>query len=269
MDEPPVALTNRDQLRTAAYASSDLLADRAALYAARVPPLDLRQWVAEQLPADPPGPTVDMGCGPGWYLPATAQKTGRPAFGFDLSLGIVREAATSDDVAVGVADAQAVPVRAGTAGAVLLLHMLYHVPDPELALREARRVVHPDGVVAVLTNRTGHLGPMRALLTAELELRGIVPIASVERRFNDVTGRPLVDRVFARVEELTLEATIELDRAGPALAHLATGRHLYPGVDDSQWHDILSSVDGRIERVIEQEGRWCTPTSSVFYLCHA
>jgi SAM-dependent methyltransferase len=264
--------TDRQQLREVAYASSDLLGDRAALYNARVPPLDLPRWVAERLPALP-GPIIDVGCGPGWYLRSTARATGRPAFGFDLSEGMAREAATAPEavsqteVATGVADAQALPVRSDSAGAVLLLHMLYHVPDPELALGEARRVVHPEGVVAVMTNTHRHLGAMRELFALELEAAGIEPLANIERHFDDVSGPPLLHRVFDHVEEHVLDARVELDRPGPALAHLATARHLYAEVDDDRWQAVLGNVARHLVRAIERDGRWSTPTSTVFYLC--
>jgi SAM-dependent methyltransferase len=48
-------------------------------------------------------------------------------------------------------DAQALPFRTGTFDAVLLLHVLEHVPDPERAVAEAVRVLRAGGRVIVET----------------------------------------------------------------------------------------------------------------------
>ena len=38
--------------------------------------------------------------------------------------------------------------------------MLYHVPDPDVAVRELERVVKPGGVVLATTNGRGHMGEL-------------------------------------------------------------------------------------------------------------
>jgi SAM-dependent methyltransferase len=50
------------------------------------------------------------------------------------------------------ADATRLPFRDGCFDGAAALWMLYHLPDPLLVLREARRVVRPGGVVAVCTS---------------------------------------------------------------------------------------------------------------------
>ena len=46
-------------------------------------------------------------------------------------------------------DATALPFPDGAFGSVALLYVLYHLPDPGLALAEARRVLRTGGLVAV------------------------------------------------------------------------------------------------------------------------
>ena len=48
-----------------------------------------------------------------------------------------------------LADATALPFADGSFRSVALLYVLYHLPDPALALAEARRVLQPGGLVAV------------------------------------------------------------------------------------------------------------------------
>src|SRR4051794_28733178 len=46
-------------------------------------------------------------------------------------------------------DATALPFEAGSFDTVLLMHVLEHIEDPWLALREARRVLRPGGAVVI------------------------------------------------------------------------------------------------------------------------
>jgi ubiquinone/menaquinone biosynthesis C-methylase UbiE len=43
------------------------------------------------------------------------------------------------------ADAQSLALRSGAFDAAIAPHMLYHVPDVQMAVRELRRVVRPRG----------------------------------------------------------------------------------------------------------------------------
>src|SRR5581483_8111164 len=71
--------------------------------------------------------------------------------GIDTSLGMVREARTPV-AQVLQADAQALPFADAAFDRVLAAHMLYHVPDQELALREIRRVLRSGGRAVLVTN---------------------------------------------------------------------------------------------------------------------
>ncbi|HEX7168408.1 MAG TPA: class I SAM-dependent methyltransferase [Acidimicrobiales bacterium] len=262
--------TDREHLTTVAYASSGLLADRAALYAARVPAIDLPAFVIDQLADAGPltgslaGPVLDIGCGPGWYL-AAATARGLPAIGFDLSLGMAREAAAR--APSGVADAQALPFRDAVAAAVLLPHMLYHVPDPVAALCEARRVVRPGGTVAVVTNDPSHLRTMRNAMKDALLAVGVQPVASVEAHFDGRNAPAMLAAVFDSVETTPLEGVVRLDRPEPALAHLDSTRSVYPDVADATWQRALGTVRASIAATIAASGAWETEVASVLYLC--
>ena len=88
--------------------------------------------------------------GGGQYL--TALGGGR-RLGMDLSLGMLTSLASSaPELPLVQADAQQLPLASALAGTVLANHMLYHVPDIDLAISELYRAVRADGVVVVVTN---------------------------------------------------------------------------------------------------------------------
>ncbi len=93
---------------------------------------------------DPPGPIVEIGslylagyeglCNLRGYFP------GREYLGCDIreGLGVDR-----------IEDACALSFADGSAGTVLLCELLEHLPDPQRAINEAKRILRPDGLLAI------------------------------------------------------------------------------------------------------------------------
>jgi SAM-dependent methyltransferase len=81
----------------------------------------------------------------------------------DLSPGMVTEAvkraraAGFEHVQGQACDVQSLPFADGEFDIVLANHMLYHVPDPDLAIGELARVLKPDGTALIATNAYGHM----------------------------------------------------------------------------------------------------------------
>lgn len=131
--------------------------------------------VAAAAQTDAPGVVVEPGCGTGHYL-AAALAGGREGIGLDTSKYALRRCAkretgprrapgTQGGLAAVLADAwNRMPVRDGAAAAVL------NVFAPRNA-DEIARILHPEGVLVVLTPRQDHL---RELVDA-LDLLSVDP----------------------------------------------------------------------------------------------
>lgn len=97
---------------------------------------------------------VDLGCGPGADLPAFAEGVGGSGqvIGVDSDPVAVREArdrmAELPQVDVREGDIQALDISAASVDRVHTDRVLQHVPEPETALAEARRILR-DGGIAV------------------------------------------------------------------------------------------------------------------------
>jgi ubiquinone/menaquinone biosynthesis C-methylase UbiE len=148
------------------YADSRKLAARARLHREySVAETGWFSWIAAQLPLKPGDRVLDIGCGPGWFWAeiADALPAGLDLTLADLSAGMVEEAVNRcrgpafGSVAGQQADASALPFADGSFDAVLAMHMLYHVPDPAVAIGEMFRVLKPGGFAAVTTNGAGNL----------------------------------------------------------------------------------------------------------------
>ncbi len=89
---------------------------------------------------------LDLGCADG-VLRRALPPSGPRLIGLDVSATLLG----AHPPPVVRADAKHLPFTNGVFDAVTAVNVLYHLPDPVSALREARRVLHPDGQLLAAT----------------------------------------------------------------------------------------------------------------------
>lgn len=136
----------------------------------------------------------------------------------DSSIGMVREAtARLPGVRTAVVDAHAVPFRDGHFDRVVANHVLYHLADPDSAVRELARVLRPDGTMIAATIGRRHLTELAAIRQEAFGGRSVDRTTAV---FGIDTGEPIMQRNFREVTWLSYPGTIVCREPDDVLAFL-------------------------------------------------
>lgn len=203
---------------TSQYATTtDNLTARMALHSYGTNPQSWFAWLGERLPLG--GDVLEVGAGTGelWHR---VSHRGRLTL-TDFSPAMCERLREVPDARVLRCDATHLPFRAGVTDAVIANCMLYHLDDPDAALREFARVLRPGGRLAVAVNGRDHM--------AELNTLGpVIGCPDLAVRFhdrNDVTAETTPARVAAHFTDVTVERypdELAVPAAEPILAYITS-----------------------------------------------
>ncbi|MEV6966846.1 class I SAM-dependent methyltransferase [Hamadaea sp. NPDC051192] len=116
---------------------------------------------------------LDVGCGTGAFLQTLAGEGHLGQLtGLDMSPAAVTTLAAAPGLTAIEGDAQRLPFDDAAFDVVTARHMLYHVPDPLLAVREARRVLRPGGRFAAVVNLETTMPILMGLLATSAGTHG-------------------------------------------------------------------------------------------------
>jgi SAM-dependent methyltransferase len=203
------------------YRTDANLAARRSVYAFQRPRIDLPAAVLGLARLDGTEKVVDIGCGNGAYLAEVSRRGhGTSAVGIDLSAGMLKAArAAAPEARVLRGDAARLPLADACADVVLVPHMLYHVPDPLVAIRELRRVTRAGGRVLVVLNGVDHLRELRDLVAREI---GPARAEGLAERPRLDEGEQMLRSVFGPVERHDFTAELALADSAPVAAYIGS-----------------------------------------------
>jgi SAM-dependent methyltransferase len=264
MSQPDMARrADTRYLREVAYADPSGLAARSSLYDFQQPYIDLTsEALALLAPLD--GRVVgDIGCGSGRYI-ETLRGAGARVVGVDLSVGML--AGVPSPPALVAADAQALPLTDASLDVVMMMHMLYHVPDPAIALAEAARVLRRDGKLLVATNGLGHLAEMNELWLPLLDRTGLrVPLEDaglVNPRVTADDAERFVGLHFQDPSVHWLRSSVIVTDAAPAVRHAASTTAAQAVGDRRE--ELIGELSDAITSQIHREGQFTITTQVGF-----
>ena len=213
--------TDQSYLREVQYRTDANLAARQSIYAYQRPRINLAREALELARLDGRETVADIGCGNGAYLAELARREhAGTVLGVDMSPGMLLAARDhAPRAGLLVADAMTLPLRDTAADVTLAMHMLYHVTEPDLAVRELRRVTRPGGRLIVGLNGSDHLRELRGLIAEALASLGRPPVRSREQIDLD-QGELLLRSQFTSVTRHDFESQLRVPDTGPIAAYV-------------------------------------------------
>jgi SAM-dependent methyltransferase len=248
------------------YADDRNLRARQRLWRHQNPYFDIVAWVLDLAGLSPGLRVLDAGCGNGEYLRALARRPVQVA-GCDLSMGMLRSAAHP---ALLNADVAALPVRDGAFDVVLAVHMLYHVPDREAAVRELRRVLAPRGVCVAVTNGARHTRSLRALV--ERAVRTAAPGWRMHPATQAFTAENAAAQLGVAFDSITCvrpasQPPVVIRDAAVAADYVASLASHYQDEVARPWPDVVEDVRQDVQAVIDHDGAFITSGDLAAFVC--
>jgi SAM-dependent methyltransferase len=168
-DEPPA----EEQTRLLAERYSMRAKSYDALWSPVIQPM--AEPVLKALPLASARRVLDLGTGSGGLLPRIRQLAPSASLlGVDRSIRMLRWASEKHPGPLAVMDAQALGLDDGAFDVVILAFALFHLPEPQRAAAEIRRLLRGGGLVAIVTWGPGKLPAAHAVWDEELKSAGAV-----------------------------------------------------------------------------------------------
>ena len=206
MKRPSSKFNDREYLRNKQYATSRRLADRGQLHSQySVATESVFEHLVRHTPWAGAQDVLEVGVGPGWWWNTAVQHLDPQASLTitDLSPGMVDESvARLKELGISVtgqtADAADLPFADDSFDVIAAHYMLYHVPNPEQALREFHRVLRPGGTLVAASNGPNHMVQFLDVLSAVFGEQ--VDDYEINNRFPPIEGLAMLCTVFSEAQ---------------------------------------------------------------------
>lgn len=183
-------------------------------------------------------PILDIGCGVGTpLLPVGPTVFNRQDFiAVDLSLRQLKsilDVANNPTLKLLQVDAAQMPFPDGSFSAALARHMLYHIPNPQLAIAEAARVIDDNGIFVATTN-SSHSRPelQSAHQKAVSELGGRL-IEWISQVFDAETGEHKLESSFHSVKTLNWSGALAFPNISELLEYYSSSAYYKMAFDSA------------------------------------
>ena len=212
---------------------------------------------------------LDVCCGPG-MIAGAAVKLGAQAVGVDFSAEAIKIAKSSvAEAHFYENDAQSLQFPDNSFDAVICCFGLIHIPDPERALREMKRVIKPGGRVAinVWQKPNGHngFGLLFGSLHAHAKVDNSLPHGPDFFQFSDhkMMCETLMAIGFKQPNTIEVEQFWELSEASQLIKHFTEGSVRAGGMFLSQNEEVKAAISKEIAAGMEayktKEGSYSVP----------
>jgi SAM-dependent methyltransferase len=224
------------------------------VHSRRVPEFDLFSWVLDQsgVTEGTAQRVLDVGCGNGAYERALVQRGHQgQRVAADLSAGMFQ---LVSDAVVVLADVQSLPFPPSSFDLVLAPHMLYHVPDIQVAASEIHRVLQPRGLFVAVTNSVSNFQELRALVEAAVGSDWRM-LRSSAQRFSLEGGAGLLSSAFESVVRVDCPPShLVVTDVNALTDYVASVGDNYETQVDIPWPEVVNRVHKLASAAMTRDG---------------
>ena len=228
---------------------------------------DWFHWVFDHFDIPPVARVLELGCGPAdlWRKNLHRIPEGWDITLSDFSPGMVEKAQTNLDDSATLfhfqrSAAQDIPYPDASFDVVIANHMLYHVPDRELALSEIRRALKSGGRVYATTVGAGHMVELRQLVARFAEDAENPWRKEKQPTFTLENGAAQLSPWFEDVQVLVYEDSLVVTETEPFMAYIRS-MSSHSGFAEEIYAEISAFVD---EEINERGSVQITKSSGLF-----
>jgi aminoglycoside phosphotransferase len=141
------------------------------------------------------------------------------------------------------------------------------VPDIELAAREIRRVLHPDGVFIAVTNSVSNLQELRDLVEAAVGTHWRM-LRPADQRFNMEGGAALLSSAFESVVRRDCPPSdLVVTDVDAVVDYVASVADNYEGQVDVPWAEVVRRVRDLASAAMSRDGELRFSTGAGAFVC--
>jgi len=228
-------------------------------------------WVFDQYKFKPNSRVIEFGCGNGaiWANNRNRIPKNIKVVITDLSEGMLNS--TKDNLSsleeiidYSVMDIQNIKYEDSSFDFAIANHMLYHVPNIDLAISEIARILKADGTFYATTNGNNHMKGLKALVKS-FDSRIDYASFSVAKEFGLENGAEQLAKYFDSVETVVYEDSLHITEAKPLVDYvLSLVGHV--NIQEIMTESRIEDFYRYVEDIISKEGSIDIPKSSGMFI---
>lgn len=228
-------------------------------------------WVFDQYMFNPNDKVIEFGCGNGsiWERNKNRLPKNIEIILTDLSEGMLKTAKGNlseieQVINYSTMDIQNIEYENNSFDCAIANHMLYHVPNRDLAISEIARILKPEGTFYATTNSTYNLAGLRDLVR-NFDSRLDYSSFSVAKEFGLENGIEQLSKYFDSVEKAVYEDSLHITEAKP-LADYVLSLEGHVNIHEIMTESKIKDFYEYLEEMILRDGSIDIPKLSGMFI---